>query len=152
MAHVVADHFLSNAFTADHNLTTATVKIALYKSTCTPSASAQYMDDASLASATYECDGTGYARGFAGSGRKTLASATVTVDHTNHRAVFDAADPTAWSGFDAGTVGWWVVYRHRTSDADSEFLFAVDVSDFTPAGGSYTVEFYSGGIAWNRQG
>jgi hypothetical protein len=44
----------------------------------------------------HEITGTGYTSGWGGSGRKTLASKTVTVNKTNDRTEFDCADIT-WS-------------------------------------------------------
>lgn len=41
-----------------------------------------------------EYDGTGYTGGWGGSGRKALASKTITVDKANDRSDFDAADVT----------------------------------------------------------
>lgn len=51
-----------------------------------------------------EVSGTGYVAGYGGSGRKALASKTITVDKTNDRSDFDAADIT-WTGIDVGDVG-----------------------------------------------
>src|SRR5262245_22259185 len=48
-----------------------------------------------------EASGGGYSGGFSGSGRKTLSSATVTLDDTNDRIVLDAAD-VSWLNVDAG--------------------------------------------------
>lgn len=148
MADVVSNRFLTDLAKGVHNFTDAggqTWKIALFKDTLTPTPEFDFMDD--LVSASNECDGTGYQAGFAGTGRKTLGTKTVTQDDTNDWAKLDAADPAAWTGFDAGTVAWWVIYRHRTSDADSEFAMAIDVADRTPAGADYTAQFSSDGIA-----
>jgi hypothetical protein len=52
--------------------------------------------------ADHEISGTGYTAGWGGSGRKTLASKTITVDKTNDRSAFDSADVT-WTAIDVVT-------------------------------------------------
>jgi hypothetical protein len=85
--------------------------------------------------AASELSVTGYVGGFAGAGRQTLASKTITNDTTNHRTVFDAADPAAQTLATGGTVAAAIVYKHLTSDALSTPIFYLDPAD-TPTNGS----------------
>ena len=50
----------------------------------------------------HELSGTGYTAGFGNSGRKALASKTLTTDKTSNRVEFDCAD-IVWSSINAGT-------------------------------------------------
>jgi hypothetical protein len=50
----------------------------------------------------HEISGTGYVAGWGGSGRKTLASKTITEDDANDRSSFDCADVT-WTAIDVAT-------------------------------------------------
>ena len=54
---------------------------------------------------SYEVTGTGYAPGYGNSGRKALATKTVTASTASDEVRVDAADLT-WSSLDAGVVGW----------------------------------------------
>lgn len=93
-----------------------------------------------------ELTGTGYVAGFGGAGRKTLASKTVTKDNGADVAYFDAADVT-WAGITAGTVGFAVVIKEVTSDADSPILAVVDITpDVGTAGNDYTIQWPADGL------
>lgn len=50
----------------------------------------------------HEYTGPGYTGGWGGSGRKALASKTITIDKANDRSDFDAADVT-WTAIGPGT-------------------------------------------------
>lgn len=91
--------------------------------------------------AASELSVTGYVGGFAGSGRQTLASKTITNDTTNHRTVFDAADPAAWTLSTGGTVAAAIVYKHLTSDALSIPIFFLDNADTPTNGSTFTLVF-----------
>lgn len=78
-------------------------------------------DHTALSSLTAsEISGTGYASGFAGAGRKTVASPTVTEDMTNDRIVWKFTSVT-WTGLNAGTFDAMVLFWQPTAatvDAD----------------------------------
>lgn len=100
-----------------------------------------------------ELSGTGYVAGHGNSGRKTLASKTVTVDKTNDRVTIDAAD-VSWTGIDAGTATQAVVHRQGTSnDTDAILMFHIDGGDFpiVTNGGDVTIVWASTGIAYLQQ-
>lgn len=96
--------------------------------------------------AASELSVTGYTGGFAGAGRLTLASKTITNDTTNDRAVFDAADPAAWTLSTGGTVAAAIVYKHLTSDAVAVPIAFLDFTDVPTNGSTFTVVFDANGI------
>lgn len=93
-----------------------------------------------------ELDVTGYAPGFAGAGRATLASKTITVDNANNRVVIDAADPAAWTLASGKTVVAAIIYKHVTSDEASRLIAYVDFADTATNGGTFTLQFNAAGI------
>lgn len=94
---------------------------------------------------------SGYASGFAGAGRKTLASKTLTKDTTNDRVVYDADDPSAWTLGAGKTVAGAVIYKHDTNDATSIPIFYLDFTDVGTTGGTFTLVFDATGIAYVQQ-
>jgi hypothetical protein len=127
------------------NLLSDTIKVMLVDASYVPNPDHNFVDSITGGSSK-ELSGTGYAAGFGGAGRKTLASKTITQDDANDLAYFDAADVT-WTGLNAGTVGFAVLIKEVTSDADSPILCIVDVTpDVTTAGNDYTIQWPTGGI------
>lgn len=94
---------------------------------------------------------SGYAGGFAGADRRTLASKTITEDSANDRSVFDAADPASWTLAAGKTVASAVVYWHNTSDAVSIPIFFLDFTDFATTGGMFGLIFHADGIGYIQQ-
>jgi hypothetical protein len=93
----------------------------------------------------YELSGTGYTDGYGGSGRKTLASKTTTVD-SEGRVVCDAAD-LSWSGLDAGTVGGAIVVYETGGTDDSALLIAfLDVADTLTDGSAFPLTWSDLGV------
>jgi len=64
-----------------------------------------------------EISGTGYADGFAGAGRKTLSSKTLTLDTVNNRVVWTFDDLT-WSAIDAGVFNAMVIFYQPAGASD----------------------------------
>jgi hypothetical protein len=93
-----------------------------------------------------EISGTGYTGGHNGAGRKALASKTITDDTGNDRIELDAADPSAWTGLNAGTVAWVVVFEQGASDAASQLIGVLDPADLVTNGGDVTLSFNAEGI------
>lgn len=94
-----------------------------------------------------ELTGTGYTAGHGNSGRKTLASKTITVDKTNDRTEFDAADIT-WTTITAGTASQAIVHKKGSADDTTARPVAhIDTGGFpiVTNGGDLT-------IAWNANG
>ena len=101
----------------------------------------------SAGAAAAELSGTGYAAGFAGSGRKTLTSIAVTQDDANDWAKWTAGNLT-WTGINAGTAAAVVVYKHITSDSASVPIVHID-GGFGPTstnGGDLPLNWGSNGI------
>jgi hypothetical protein len=127
------------------DLLSDTIKVMLVNNTYTPDKDHSFVDSITGGSSK-ELTGTGYTGGFSGSGRKTLASKTVTQDDTNDKGVFDAADVT-WTGINAGTVGFIVVIKEITNDAASPILAVIDVTpDVVTNGGDYTAQWATDGL------
>lgn len=94
-----------------------------------------------------EINVTGYTSGYAGSGRKTLASKTVTVDDTNNRVAVDAADVT-WTALGAGaTIAAGIVHkRGGANDTTAQMIAYQDVTDTATNGGDITLQFAANGF------
>lgn len=123
-----------------------TIKVMLVGSTYTANANQDYVNPSAY---QMELDGTGYAGGYGGSGRKTLASKTIVEDDTNARAEFNAA-PVTWTSINAGTAAAAVIIRERASTGDtmSELIGYVDTGGFpiVTNGGDFTVTWSVEGI------
>jgi hypothetical protein len=124
------------------DLITDTIKVMLVNDTYTYNADHDFADDV----ASTELNGVGYANGFGGSGRKTLASKTLTNDTANDRIEFDAADVT-WTAINAGTIGGAVLVRETVNDAGSRIICFLDPSNLVTNGGDVTLVFDAQGIA-----
>ncbi len=93
----------------------------------------EFMGDFLGAGDAEELVATGYALGFGGAGRKTLASKTVAVDQANDRAEFDFANIT-WTALDHATndIVGCVMLKEITNDAASPVLAKVDTATGLP--------------------
>ncbi len=88
------------------------IKVMLVTSSYVANADHLFVDEAGANDPIdHELTGTGYVAGFAGAGRKTLASKTFTADLANDRAEFDVAD-VVWTAITAGTAAAFIVYKH----------------------------------------
>jgi hypothetical protein len=125
-----------------------TIEVILTKSTYTPN-----KDDTNSVYSTAEISGvTGYTGGFGGSGRKVLASKTLTNDTSNDRTVYDAADPSAWTLGAGDTVGGCIIGKKGSaSDATATPLFFLDFTDVPTNGGTFTLVLDSLGISYTQQ-
>lgn len=118
-----------------------TIKVMLVSATTNVNADLNFVTTI----AANELSGTGYTGGFGGSGRKTLASKTVTEDDTNDLAYFDAAD-TTWTGIDAGTAVMALLIKEVTNDADSIVIGWVDITDTATNTGDLTIVWAATGL------
>lgn len=107
--------------------TTGTFKMMAMLATYTPS----YLDAVPNDIVAHECSASGYARA-------TIASPTRTVDNTNHRIVYDCANPTFGSPAAGQTVSGFVLYREVNDDSDSILVAFYDVGDVATDGGALT--------------
>lgn len=111
-----------------------TIKAILVNDTYTYDADHDFANDVS----SNELTGTGYTGGFGGSGRKTLASKTITNDTTNDRVEYDFADIT-WTALNAGTIGGVVLVKEVTNDAASPIIAFLDPNNLVTNGGDVTL-------------
>jgi len=119
-----------------------TIKVILLTSSYTPNKDHQFVSDVN----TYELNGTGYANGYGGSGRKSLASKAIGKNDSTDKAYFDAAD-SSWTAITAGTAAYAVLCKEITADSSSPIICCVDISpDVATNGGDYTIQWDSAGI------
>lgn len=136
MASIIYNSYKGDALDGAVDLANDTIKMALVTSTYTPDIDAdEFFDDI-----TNEVVGTGY---VAGGG--TLTGTTVTVDDTNDKGVFDAADET-WATSTITARGA-VVYKDTGVSSTSPLICYLDFTeDKTSTGGDFTVAFNASGI------
>ena len=135
MASVVYNNGKKYLMDGTLDLDTNTIKVALVTSSYTPNIDTH----ANFSDITNEVSGTGYTAGGA-----TLTSVTVTVDTSNDRAAFDAADVT-WSASTITARGA-VVYKSTGTASTSSLLCYFDFgSDQISSSGNFT-------ISWNAVG
>lgn len=139
----IVDHSISGTI----NLLTDTLKVMLVDSTYTGNADDDFVDDGTANDpASHEISVTGYTPGFSGSGRKTLAGATMTTDDTNDVVVFDANDVT-WTALGAGaTIGAVILYKNGTSDTDSQLIAKFDPTNAATNGSDVTAQWSTSGL------
>lgn len=89
---------------------------------------------------------SGYTRGFAGAGRKTLASKTITTNDTNNRVEWDAADLTWTALGTAQTIEAAIVIVEITNDAASQLVVYLDPTNVPTNGSDVTLQFASNGF------
>ncbi len=96
-----------------------------------------------------ELNVSGYVRGWGGSGRKVLTGKTITVDDTNNRLVFDAADPT-WTALGAGqTIAAAVCAKEGASaDTTSRPHVYLDPADLPTNGSDVTLQLSAQGLVY----
>lgn len=83
---------------------------------------------------TDELVGAGYAR-------ITLAGKLSTKDNGNNRTDYIANNPV-WAAIAAGeTIGWAIVFKQITNDADSTLIAVLDGADVATNGGQITLRF-----------
>lgn len=115
---------------------TDTIKVALTTSSYTFNQDTHdYFDDV-----TAEVSGTGYTAGGA-----TLASPTVTLDTTNDRVDFDAAD-TSWTTSTI-TARYAVIYKSTGTASTSPIIAVIDfASDQISSAGTFLITWAAAGI------
>lgn len=118
------------------DLDTDTVKVALVTSTYTPNFDTHdFFDDV-----TNEVAGTGYTAGGA-----TLTSPTVTLDTTNDRVDFDAAD-TSWTTSTI-TARAAVIYKSTGTASTSPLIAYIDfTTDQISSTGTFLIQWAAAGI------
>ena len=109
-------------------------------------------DNFANTAAAGEISVTGYAGGFSGSGRQSLAVAVATND-TDDRVelTLNGGSDLTWSSLASGaTIVAAVLYRHDTSDSASRLLAYFDfAADIATNGGDVTLSFNNAGAGGN---
>lgn len=96
----------------------------------------------------HEADATGYTGGFAGAGRKTLASRASNIDLANNRVEFDFAD-VSFGALGNGTnniLGGVGLIKEITNDAASPFIAYDDAANVTTNSGTITYQVNAEGM------
>lgn len=99
-----------------------TIKVMLVKSTYVDSNLRDFVDDGTANDPlSHECDATNYTGGFAGAGRKTITSKTITRNNGANRVEYDCAAITwtALGGAVNNTIGGVVFIKEITDDTAS---------------------------------
>lgn len=134
MASGVYNSFKRDIADGTIDLVNDTIKAILVTSSYTPNADHDFADDLGA----NELSGTGYAGGFAGSGRKTLASKAFSTDTSNDRAEFTFAAIT-WSAINAGNPKYLILVKEITNDAATRLIAWLDLGTVVTNGGDLTV-------------
>jgi hypothetical protein len=141
MASILTNRGMHSILSGSVDLTNDTIKVMLMDASFTQAATHNFVSDISAD----ELTGVGYTAGFAGAGRKTLASKTLTEDDATGTSTFDAADLT-WTTITAGTATCAAVIKEVTNDADSIVLGYVGFTPQVTAGGNLVVAWHANGI------
>jgi hypothetical protein len=115
------------------DLVADTLKLILVTSTYTPDKDHDFASDL-----TNELSGTGYTGGFAGSGRKTIASKAFSTDTANDRIEFTWAGVT-WTAINAGNPKYAILVKEITNDAATRLIAYLDLGTVVTNGGDLTV-------------
>jgi len=83
-----------------------------------------------------------------GYSRQTLGSKTRTIDDTNDRITYDAADPNFGTLAAGETVSAMVLFRFVTGDSDSILYGYYDLVDTATNGTSFTVTLGAAGLSY----
>lgn len=97
----------------------------------------------------HELTGTGYAAGYAGAGRKTLANKVISEDDANDRAEFDNTVDLTWTAIDAGIAAAAILIKKGAADDTTGKLIAyIDTGGFPVVtnGGDLNLTFNAEGI------
>lgn len=98
-----------------------------------------------------ELSGTGYVAGFGNSGRKTLASKTVTKDTATDRVKMSSANVT-WTAINAGTIVQATILKEITNDAASKPIANCELaSSQATNGGDITLSPGTNGWFYSQQ-
>lgn len=141
--------FDGNAGPATVTLLSDTIRAMLVNSGYTANADHDFVDAGGANDPIdQELSGTGYAAGYAGAGRRTLASKTIVESDASDRAEFDAAD-LSWTAINAGTPAAWILFRNGASDDTTSRLAGyINTGGFpiVTNGGDLTVQHAAAGI------
>lgn len=114
-----------------------TFRALLVTASYTPNVDHDFVADVSA----NELAGSGYSR-------PTLASKSRTIDDTNNRIVYDAADPSFGTIVAGETARYMIVYRFVTDDSDSILVACYDIGSQATNGAPFVVTLSSDGLLY----
>lgn len=114
-----------------------TIKVLLVDTSHTYTKSDEFVSDI-VANEASNVSGSGYER-------KTLASKTITLDASNDRVEYDAANPT-YTAINAGTIAAAIVYKEVTNDSDSPIIAQIDFADLVTNGSDVELQINADGL------
>ena len=142
MANIVYTYGLGELLNGGIDMDTDTIKMMLVDASYTPDKDHDFVDDASA----NEISVDGYAR-------QALGSRTVTVNTTDDRAEFDAAN-VAFGALDTGeTIAGAIIFEDRGgADSANPMILYMDLTNTPTNGSTVTVEFDAIGLFYLEQG
>lgn len=148
MASLVYNRAKKEILDGTIDLVSNTIKVMLVTSSYVADDAHDFVEEAADDANEHELSGTGYAAGFAGSGRKTLSNKAFSEDDGNNRGEFDDTADITWTGIDAGTADAAIVYKHNSADTDSVLIAYIDTGGFpiVTNGGDLTIQWNAEGI------
>lgn len=114
-------------------LASDTIKLILVTSSYTPDKDHDFASDL-----TNELSGTGYAGGYAGSGRKTIGSKAWSTDTGNDRIEFTFGAVT-WTAINAGNPKYAILVKEITDDTATRLIAYLDLGTVVTNGGDLTI-------------
>lgn len=141
MASKAFPGFLSRRNSGTFNISTASIRALLVKSTYTYSDAHTFVGDVT----SHEVSGGGYTR-------ETLTGVGQSTNTTTDRVIIDADDPTFNTVPDQGSddIGGVIYYVFGTNDADSYLISFQDAPDVTANGSDIGVTIPALGIFYDQ--
>src|SRR3990167_9100345 len=145
MASLVYNTAATEMWSDTVDLLNDTIKVMLVTNAYTPNVDDDVVDAGGGADALdAEIVATNYTGAYGGAGRKTLASKAITVDKTNDRAEFDAADVTWTSlgGAANATIEAAILIKEGVAnDTTTRLIAYIDLTNTTTDGSNFTIQW-----------
>ena len=142
MANIVYTYGLGELLNGGIDMDTDTIKMMLVDASYTPDKDHDFVDDASA----NEISVDGYAR-------QALGSRTVTVNTTDDRAEFDAANVAFGALATGETIAGAIIFEDRGgADSANPMILYMDLTNTPTNGSTVTVEFDAIGLFYLEQG
>ena len=150
MANIVYNRAKKELLDGTLDLVSDVIQIMLVTASYVANANDDFVDEAGANDPIdHELTGTGYAAGYAGAGRKTLAAKAFAEDDPNNRGEFDDTADITWTAINAGTAAAAVLIKKGSADDTTGLLIAyIDQGGFPVVtnGGDLTIQWNAEGI------